>query len=107
MEDQQNNSGSSLKIIIAVLAILLVGSLVYIYKISSEAKQVNTELTKSVSEKDLVMKDLQELKATYDAAIAENTSMSEELIIERDKVVNLMNDVRDRKSTRLNSSHWE
>lgn len=97
MEDQQNNSGSSLKIIIAVLAILLVGSLVYIYKISSEAKQVNTELTKSVSEKDLVMKDLQELKATYDAAIAENTSMSEELIIERDKVVNLMNDVSKSK----------
>ena len=26
------------------------------------------------------MKDLQELKATYDAAIAENTSMSDELI---------------------------
>lgn len=36
------------------------------------------------------MKDLEELKATYDAAIAENTSMSDELIVERDKVVNLM-----------------
>lgn len=56
------------------------GSLVYIYKISSEVKQVETELTKTVSDKDMVMKDLQELKATYDAAIAENTSMSEELI---------------------------
>ncbi|MBP6551401.1 MAG: hypothetical protein KA228_10015, partial [Flavobacterium sp.] len=73
MEDQQNNSSSSLKVIIAILAILLVGSLVYIYKISSEVKQVETELTKTVSDKDMVMKDLQELKATYDAAIAENT----------------------------------
>lgn len=97
MEDQQNNSGSSLKVIIAVLAILLVGSLVYIYKITSEAKEVQTELTKSVSEKDLVMKDLQELKATYDAAIAENTSMSDELIKERDKVVNLMSEVSKSK----------
>jgi len=97
MEEQQNNSSSSLKVIIAVLAILLVGSLVYIYKITSEAKQVETELTKTVSEKDSVMKDLQELKATYDAAIAENTSMSEELIKERDKVVNLMNDVSKSK----------
>lgn len=97
MEDQQNNSGSSLKVIIAILAILLVGSLVYIYKISSEVKQVETELTKTVSDKDLVMKDLQELKATYDAAIAENTSMSDELVKERDKVVNLMNEVSKSK----------
>ncbi len=97
MEDQQNNSSSSLKVIIAILAILLVGSLVYIYKISSEVKQVETELTNTVSDKDMVMKDLQELKATYDAAIAENTSMSEELIKERDKVVNLMSEVSKSK----------
>lgn len=97
MEDQQNNSSSSLKVIIAILAILLVGSLVYIYKISTDAKTVQTELTKSVSEKDIVMKDLQQLKTTYDAAIAENTSMSDELIVERDKVVNLMNDISKSK----------
>lgn len=99
MEDQQNNSssGSSLKVVIAVLAILLIGSLVYIYNITSEAKQVQTELTKTVSEKDLVMKDLQGLKTTYDAAIAENTSMSDELIVERDKVVKLMNDISKSK----------
>jgi regulator of replication initiation timing len=36
------------------------------------------------------MKDLSDLKTTYDAAIAENTSMSDELIAERDKVVALM-----------------
>jgi hypothetical protein len=97
MEEQQNNSSSSLKVIIAVLTILLVGSLVYIYKITSDAKQVQTELTKTVSEKDLVMKDLQDLKTTYDAAIAENTSMSEELIKERDKVVKLMEDLKKSK----------
>lgn len=93
MEEQQNNSNSSLKIIIGILAVLLIGSLFYIYKISSDAKQVQTELTTTMTEKESVMKDLQELKATYDAAIAENTSMSEELIKERDKVVNLMNDI--------------
>lgn len=97
MEEQQNNSSSSLKVIIAILAILLVGSLVYIYKLTTDAKTVQTELTKTLSEKELVMKDLQELKATYDAAIAENTSMSEELIKEREKVVNLINDVNRSK----------
>nr|WP_315197370.1 hypothetical protein [uncultured Flavobacterium sp.] len=92
MENQKNNS--SLKAVIAVLAILLVGSLVYIFKMSSEVDTVHTEIVKVGSEKESVMKDLQDLKATYDAAIAENTSMSEELLQERDKVVNLMDDLK-------------
>ena len=37
-----------------------------------------------------MLSDLQKLKATYDAAIAENTTMSDELIAEREKVVGLM-----------------
>ncbi len=97
MEQQQNNSSTSLKVIIAILAILLVGSLFYIYKLTNDAKAVQTEFTKTLSEKELVLKDLQELKTTYDAAIAENTSMSEELIVERDKVVNLINEVNKSK----------
>lgn len=92
MENQKNNS--SLKAVIAVLAILLVGSLVYIFKMSSEVESVHAEVVKVGSEKESVMKDLQDLKATYDAAIAENTSMSEELIQERDKVVNLMEELK-------------
>jgi hypothetical protein len=97
MEEQQQNASTSLKVIIAILAILLVGSLVYIYKISNDAKVVQTEFTKTVSEKELVLKDLQELKTTYDAAIAENTSMSEQLIAERNKVVSLINEVNKSK----------
>ena len=95
MENQK--SSSSLKVVIAVLAILLVGSLVYIFKMSSDAEIVQTELKSTMTEKESVMKDLQELKATYDAAIAENTTMSEELIQERDKVVNLMDDLNKSK----------
>jgi hypothetical protein len=97
MEDPKDSSNSSLKVIVAILALLLVGSLVYIYKLTTTAKEVQTELVKTVSEKDGVMKDLQDLKSTYDAAIAENTSMSEELMKERDKVVVLMNDLKHSK----------
>ena len=95
MEKQQNNS--SLKAIIAVLAVLLVGSLVYIFKMSSDAEVVKSELTTTLTEKESVMKDLQTLKITYDAAIAENTSMSEELIQERDKIVALMDELNQSK----------
>jgi len=97
MEDQQNKSSSSLKVVIAVLTALLVGSLGYIFKVTTDAKAVQTELTKTVSEKDSVVKNLEELKATYDAAIAENTSMSEELKKERDKVVSLIEEVKKSK----------
>ena len=95
METQKSNS--NLKAIIAVLAVLLVGSLVYIFKMTSDAKSLQTELTTTKSDKATVMKDLEALKATYDAAIAENTSMSDELIAEREKVVNLMADLKKSK----------
>jgi hypothetical protein len=95
MENQK--SSSSLKAVIAVLAVLLVGSLVYIFKVTSDVSTVQTELKSSMTEKESVMKDLQDLKITYDAAISENTSMSDELIQERDKVVNLIADLKKSK----------
>ena len=95
MENQKSNS--NLKAVIAILAVLLVGSLVYIFKMTSDAKALQTELTTTKSDKESVMKDLGELKARYDAAIAENTSMSDELIAEREKVVNLMSDLKKSK----------
>jgi predicted RNase H-like nuclease (RuvC/YqgF family) len=95
MENQNNNS--KLKAIIAILAFLLVGSLVYIFKMTSDAKSMQTVLTETKSEKESVLKDLSDLKTTYDAAIAENTSMSDELIAERDKVVKLISDLKKSK----------
>jgi len=95
MENQNGNS--KLKAIIAVLAILLVGSLIYIFKLTSDAKTLQTTVVTTKSEKEAVLKDLSDLKATYDAAIAENTSMSDELIAERDKVVKLMAELKSAK----------
>ena len=104
MENQK--SSSSLKVIVAILAMLLVGSLVYIFKMTSDADVVQTELIATLTEKESVMKDLEELKSTYDAAIAENTSMSDELIQERDKVVNLMSDLKKSKGDVASMSRY-
>lgn len=97
MENQNSNSNSKLKAVIAILAFCLVGSLVYIFKMTTDAKAMQTEIKDTQSEKASVLKDLEELKATYDTAIAENTSMSEELIAERDKVVKLMAELKKSK----------
>lgn len=95
MENQKSNS--NLKAVIAILTLLLVGSLVYIFKMTSDAKALQTELTTTKSEKESVLKDLEALKTRYDAAIAENTSMSDELIAEREKIVNLMAELKKSK----------
>jgi predicted nuclease with TOPRIM domain len=70
--------------------LLFLGSVFYIFKLKNEATTLTTEVSSVKTEKESVMKDLQNLKDTYDAAIAENTSMSDELIAERQKVVGLM-----------------
>ena len=98
MENQENQkSNSSLKAVVIVLALLLVGSLVYIFKLTNDSTTLETTVTKTLTEKESVMKDLGELKATYDAAIAENTSMSDELVAEREKIVMLMSDLEKSK----------
>jgi len=93
MENQNNNSG--LKSLVIILSVLLALSLVYIYKLTTDVNSTKTKLSTTLSEKDQVMKDLKDLKTTYDAAIAENTSLSDELITERNKVVSLMEKLKN------------
>lgn len=95
MENQNGNS--KLKAIIAILAILLVGSLIYIFKLTSDAKTLETTIVETKSEKESVLKDLEALKASYDEAIAENTTMSDELIAEREKVAKLITELKASK----------
>ncbi|NNT72397.1 hypothetical protein HKT18_09240 [Flavobacterium sp. IMCC34852] len=95
MENQNGNS--KLKAIVAILAILLVGSLVYIFKLTSDAKTMETTVVEIKSEKEAVLKDLETLKATYDEAIAENKDMTDELIAERDKVTKLIAELKTAK----------
>ncbi|WP_295336406.1 hypothetical protein [Flavobacterium sp.] len=95
MENQNGNS--KLKAIIAILAILLVGSLIYIFKLTSDAETLETTIVETKSEKESVLKDLETLKASYDEAIAENTTMSDELIAEREKVTKLIAELKASK----------
>jgi hypothetical protein len=94
MEQNQKQSNSGLKAIIVILALLLLGSLGYMYKLTSDSKAVEQVL---MSEKDSVLKDLAEANDSLTAAIASNTTMSEELVAERDRVQKLMADVEKSK----------
>jgi len=95
MENQRNNS--SLKAIVVVLALLLAGSLAYIFKMTTDANKLQTELTTEKDEKTKVLDELEVLKATYDKAIEEKTALSDDLVAEREKVINLIADLKKSK----------
>lgn len=92
MEEQRSNS--SLKAIIVVLSILLVGSLAYMYKMSTDNEATEK---KYVSEKDALLNDLEAARASYDTAIAENSELKGELEAERAKIEQLIAEVEKSK----------
>ena len=95
MESQKTNS--NLKAIILVLSLLLAGSLAYIFKLTNDANTSYALLTTTKTEKDKVLENLTALKAKYDEAIASNATLTEEITVERDKVVALMADIKRSK----------
>ncbi len=97
MENPQKTSG--LKVAIAILAVGLIGSLGFNFKQSQDVETKQIAFAEVNTEKNAVLTNLNELKLKYDSAIAENTSMSDELIVERDKVVKLMDEVRIAKNS--------
>ena len=92
MENKSNNSG--LKAAIVVLALLLLGSIGYIFKLSSDNKETVTTLT---SEKNTLTEELKAKIAEYDTMIADNTALKEELQAEQAKMVALLEQVEKSK----------
>ena len=88
METNQNNS--KLKAIILILSLLLLASIAYMFKMSSDNKteieNKDTQYEKILSEKELVLNDLEQMKVKYDEEIASNTSLKEELEAEKAKI---------------------
>ena len=92
MENKSNNSG--LKAAVVVLALLLLGSIGYIFKLNSDKNEVVTTLTE---EKDNLSNELKAKIAEYDAMIADNTALKEELQAEQAKMVELLEQVEKSK----------
>lgn len=102
MENQKSNS--SLKAIIVILAILLVGSLAYMYKMSTDSETTEKTL---MSEKDKLIHDLEEAKASYDAAIADNSTLKGDLEAERAKIESLLAEVKKSKGDAASMARYK
>ena len=78
MENKSNNSG--LKAAIVVLALLLLGSIGYIYKLTTDNKETVNTLT---TEKETLAEELKAKIAEYDVMIADNTALKDEFQIDK------------------------
>jgi hypothetical protein len=101
---EQQKSNSSLKAIIIILSILLVGSLTYMYKMSTDNEQTEKTL---MSDKEALLNDLNAAKASYDAAIAENSGLKTELEAERAKIEQLIAEVQKSKGDVASLSRYK
>lgn len=88
--NQSNPRNSGLKAAVVVLALLLMGSLAYMYKMNQDKSEVDSALTKTMTEKEKFQKELEAKIAEYDAAIADNTALKGELETEQAKIVELL-----------------
>ncbi len=92
MEENKKSSG---KWIVIILLVLLLGALVYTFYNDSEHKK----LTDQIEEEKLeIEENLDSMIVRYEDAIAQKTSMSNELAIERDRIIALRDSVKDLKT---------
>lgn len=102
MENKQNNSG--LKAAVVILALLLLGSIGYIFKMSSDNTKQVTELT---SEKDQLSNDLKARIAELDLAISENTALKEDFEAQKEEMTNLLAELEKSKGDRASLENYK
>ena len=93
MEEKKKTNS---KIIVIVLAVLLVGALAYTFYNNTEHKK----LTDAIEEEKMEIEgNLDNMIVKYEEAIGQNTSMSQELSLERDRLIILRDSIKGLKNT--------
>ena len=93
MTETKSNNG--LKVIAGLLAVVLLGTIIYTVSLYQDKKKTTTMLTQ---EKDLVVEDLNSLKSEYDKAILESNATNEELVAARDNIAKYIDSVKTMKA---------
>lgn len=92
----EENKKSNTKIIAIVLAVLLLAALAYTFYNNKEHKK----LTDAIEEEKIEIEgNLDNMIVKYEEAIGQNTSMSNELSLERDRIIALRDSIKGLKAT--------
>ena len=93
MTETKSNNG--LKVLAALLGVVLLGVIIYTVSLYQEKQKTEKAL---ISEKDLVVEDLNSLKSEYDKAILESNATNEELVTARDNIAKYLDSVKTMKA---------
>ena len=102
MENKQNNS--TLKAAVVILALLLLGSIGYIFKMSSDNNKQVTELT---TEKDQLANDLKARIAELDIAISEKTALQGDFEAQKEEMTRLLAELENSKGDIASLKRYE
>jgi dynactin complex subunit len=92
--NQSNSRNSGLKVVVVILALLLMGSLAYVFKLQQDKDAVDSSLSKTLTEKEKFQAELESKIAEYDVAIGDNTALKSELEEEQAKIVELLEKIK-------------
>lgn len=93
MTETKNSNG--LKVIAALLGVVLLALIIYTVSLYQDKKKTEADL---ITEKDLVVEDLNSLKSEYDKAILESNATNEELVSARDNIARYIDSVKTMKT---------
>ena len=91
MEDKAANNNRSLKVILSIAVLLLVGTAFYSYSLYNESAETQKQLTE---EKARVLNDLNNMAAQFDIAIGENEAANQKLVEARERIKGLMDSLK-------------
>lgn len=92
--NQSNSRNSGLKVVVVILALLLMGSLAYVFKLQQDKDAVDSSLSKTLTEKEKFQAELESKIAEYDLAIGDNTALKSELEEEQAKISELLEKIK-------------
>lgn len=91
-----NFSNNFYKYLSAILGILLIFSIAYNFKKINQVEIVEKNLASEIIDKNDALEKLENIKAIYDQALSENSTLSEELNEERKKVNQLIKEIKSK-----------
>ena len=89
------NKKSNSKIIVIVLAVLLIAALAYTFYNKNEHKKLTDAIEEEKAE---IAQNLDSMIVKYEEAIGQNTTMSNELAFERDRIISMRDSIKDLKA---------
>ena len=101
----QNKSNS--KIFIIILSLLLLASLGYIWKLSTDLKTTETSVVNIEAERDNLVNELEKINTEYQSMISENNELSDELKLEKAKVEELLQKVKRGQATQTELASYK